>query len=199
MVPKYISYFIIKIKSYTDIEGSMMKFALAWTISLFIFANHSAASTHLASTRDESKGVYTPESILPAGIDGALMTNPYTGEQGNVRKGTVGALINNVALLNKVLPIAATPAEQQQINNLIAAVDRLIPALRFIGLFDLVPPKEWLKSEQPGRNLVAALYLRHYPAAMTPAIRKLMARIKRKTKIKSLATELEKTLVLSGN
>lgn len=177
----------------------MMKFILAWTASVFIFTNYSVASTHLASTRDESKGVYTPESILPSGIDGALVTNPYTGEQGNVRKGTIGALINNVALLNKVLPITTTPTEQQQIDNLITAVDTLIPALRLIGLFDLVPPKEWLKSDQPGRNLVVALYLRHYPAEMTPAIKKLMARIKRKTKIKPLATELEKALVLSGN
>lgn len=45
-----------------------------------------------------ANNAFTPEKMLPAGIDEAEVTNPYTGEKRKARKGTVAATINNIAL-----------------------------------------------------------------------------------------------------
>lgn len=83
--------------------------------------------------------------MLPAGIDEAEVTNPYTGEKRNARKGTVAATINNIALLNKLLlePISSA-ASEKLIKESIDEMRKLMPSLKVIGVFNIFTPEEWL-------------------------------------------------------
>ncbi len=137
--------------------------------------------------------VFTPHKILPDGIDGAISINPYTGEQGPARKGTVAATINNVALLNKVL-MAETP-DEKHIRALADAMKDLIPSLRYIGVFDFFSIEEWVaRGDQPGRVFVAVLYLQRYPKELTPALREKLETLQDQTKSPYLVREVETLL-----
>jgi hypothetical protein len=122
---------------------------------------------------------FTPESILPAGVDSAISINPYTGESGNVRKGTVAAMLNNVARLNQLLVQEETPECKQEIMKISTAINQLIPSLQIIGVFDLFEPIHWIgNGEQSGRILVLSLYFKHYPEKCTPALKEQLFKVK---------------------
>lgn len=141
------------------------------------------------------KEVFTPESILPAGVDNNISTNPYTGESGPTRKGTVAATLNNIALLNTLLSEKVSSSDSSKIQGIIEAITLLVPSLRVVGIFDLFTPEEWLSSEtQPGRVLAAVLYLQKYPQDVTPKIKKRLLQIQNQTKIKVLSESIAKTL-----
>ena len=125
-------------------------------------------------------GLFTPESVLPAGVDSTVSINPYTGESGSVRKGTVAATLNNVARLNQLLSQEETPECKREIIEISTAIDQLIPSLQFIGVFDLFEPIYWIgNGEQPGRILALALYLKHYPEKYTPALKEQLFKVKK--------------------
>lgn len=78
-----------------------------------------------------------------------------------MRKGTVAAILNNIALLNQLF---LENPEQDQIATIRKAVVNLMPSLKAIGVFDLFNPIEWLNNpKQLGRMYVAILYLKNYP------------------------------------
>ena len=111
---------------------------------------------------------FTPESILPDGMDASLSVNPYTGEAGHARKGTVAATLNNVARLNQLLLQEDTPENQEEIQAILSAIDALIPSLQAIGMFDFFEPTYWIgQGEQSGRVAVICLYFQHYPEKYT--------------------------------
>ncbi|MGD9592189.1 MAG: hypothetical protein AB7V32_06680, partial [Candidatus Berkiella sp.] len=60
----------------------------------------------------------TPEKLLPNGKDSAVFTNPYTGEKGEVRKGTIGSTILNIHQLNTLLK-NTTQANDDEISNIL--------------------------------------------------------------------------------
>ena len=122
-------------------------------------------------------GVFTPESLLPDGMDSSLSVNPYTGEALEVRKGTVAATLNNVAELNGLLHSGA----RQLIQDSEAVLTPLLASLRGVGMFHLFEPEAWIgKGEQPGRVLIAVLYLEKYPDALTPSVRKQLKSVRKK-------------------
>jgi hypothetical protein len=124
---------------------------------------------------------FTPESILPAGVDSTTSTNPYTGESGTARKGTVAATLNNVAKLNQLLSQEENAERKQEILEISNAINQLIPSLQVIGMFDLFEPSHWIGSgEQPGRILALSLYFKHYPEKYTPALKEQMLQVKGK-------------------
>lgn len=151
----------------------------------------------LAAEPSTHAEAFTPESVLPNGIDSTISTNPYTGESGETRKGTVAATLNNVALLNKLL-LAEPFTNTDKIEKLIIINTSLVPSLRVIGLFNMFSVDEWLASnEQPGRILTAVLYLQKYPKEITPAIRNRLLQIQKQTKIKMLSDAIN--LAIKGS
>ena len=124
---------------------------------------------------------FTPESILPAGVDSSISINPYTGESGNARKGTVAATLNNVARLNQLFLQEETPEQKNAIVEISNAIDQLIPSLQIVGMFDLFEPIHWIgEGEQPGRVLALLLYFKHYPEKCTPALRGRLSVVREK-------------------
>jgi hypothetical protein len=122
---------------------------------------------------------FTPESVMPAGADSTISINPYTGESGFARKGTVAATLNNVARLNQLLSQEETPELKKEIVEISTAIAQLIPSLQAIGVFDLFEPTYWIgQGEQPGRILALSLYLKHYPEKYTVALKEQLLKVK---------------------
>ncbi len=112
----------------------------------------SCASVKSSVHPHESKA-FTPAKILPAGVDSTVSTNPYTLESGEVRKGSFAATVNNVALLNKMLP-HETAQDAEDINDILASIKALLPSLRVVGMFDLFTTAEWLSTESQTRSCI---------------------------------------------
>lgn len=145
--------------------------------------------------RDLRQKIATPESVLPAGVDDTVISNPFTGESGYARKGTVGATLSNIALLNKALVETMTAEDKKYIQEVLENVRTLIPSLKVIGIFDVFNIEEWVSApSQPGRVMVALLYLQRYPDALTPGIKNHLEALEKTTKIKMLKDALSRTL-----
>lgn len=135
---------------------------------------------------------FTPESILPAGADSTISINPYTGESGNVRKGTVAATLNNVVRLNQLLSQEETPERKKEIMDISTAIAQLIPSLQIIGVFDLFEPTYWIgNGEQPGRILALSLYFKQYPEKCTPVLREQLFKVKENVSSPYLREQLD--------
>ena len=53
---------------------------LAASLSLLTITPYSAVAANSSPVQhSDGKTIFTPESILPAGVDDSLSTNPYTG------------------------------------------------------------------------------------------------------------------------
>ncbi len=142
----------------------------------------------------------TPEVILPDGVDATISINPYTGESGLVRKGTAAATIQNIALLNQHMAKPNDPVTDQEIEKVSSEIGRLIPSLTYIGVFDFFEPIEWIgSSEQPGRVLAAALYLKQHPGEMTEEIERKIQDISTSTPSDYLRNLLQTTLVFCSS
>ncbi len=116
---------------------------------------------------------------MPAGVDSNISTNPYTGESGDTRKGTVAATLNNVARLNQLLFQEETAQIKEEIIEISGSIDQLIPSLKVIGVFDLFEPIYWIGSgEQPGRLLALSLYFKQYPEKCTPSLQAELLKVK---------------------
>jgi hypothetical protein len=159
-------------------------------ITLFFIASVSFVSAKESAPEETKTEVFTPESLLPDGVDSTISINPYTGESGPARKGTVAATLNNIALLNTKI---TSNKDEKEIQALIDTIKGIIPSLRVIGVFDLFTPEEWISSDnQPGRVLVAVLYLQQYPKEINPVIRQKLEKISSTTKFKILSQEIKK-------
>lgn len=151
------------------------------------FSSPSYATSRVGS--NDKLSVFSPESILPAGVDESISTNPYTGESGPARKGTVAATLNNVALLNAAL--LEKKEDPLRINALMEAVSTLLPSLRAIGVFDLFTPAEWLSdTTQPGRIMAALLYIERYPDKIALPLKHQLHALQQKTKIRLVAEKI---------
>jgi hypothetical protein len=128
-------------------------------------------------------GTFTPEALLPAGADSAVFVNPYTGESGNIRKGTIGATIMNTHELNQLLTNAPSKQNDALVNNIIKEHQSLLPSLKIVGMFDIFNIQEWIvdPEAQPGRCLLGLLYLKQNPKEMTPDIIKTLIILKEAT------------------
>lgn len=139
--------------------------------------------------------VFTPESILPEGVDISMSTNPYTGESGPARKGIIAATLNNIALLNGLLLEENQPGNQTKLQKIIDATSSLISSLRIVGVFDLFTIQEWLSTDtQPGRILVAIFYLKQHPQKITPEIKERLVAIQNQTRIDTLSEAIRQIL-----
>jgi hypothetical protein len=143
----------------------------------------------------EQIDLFTPENILPSGVDSTISTNPYTGESGHARKGIVAATLNNIALLNTLMSENTSSDNQLKIQKIVDAIKPLISSLRFVGIFDLFTPYEWLSTDtQPGRCLVAVLYLQQNPQNITTEIKQYLAQIQNQTKIKLFSDTIKQVM-----
>jgi len=134
---------------------------------------------------------FTPEGILPEGVDSTVSVNPFTGESGFARKGTVAATLNNVALLNSLLQKNSDAADLEEIRKITEAIEQLLPSLKVIGVFDLFTIQEWIATDyQPGRIYAALLYLKKYPECLDEAIVERLKKIKQTTSSDYLRSQI---------
>lgn len=144
----------------------------------------------------KNKYIITPEKLLADGVDSAVLTNPFTGQKSQVRKGTIAAMLSNASVLNQLLQQAEHSKEdEKQIIELCTAIKSLIPSLKTTGMFDLFTPFEWLNSkEQLGRVLIVILYLQQYPQEINSNIKTLLENIKNNNIPNVVKLELSKLL-----
>lgn len=141
-------------------------------------------------------GIFTPESVLASGVDAATSVNPYTGESAEgVRKGTVAATLNNVVLLNKIMLSSQTERNLGKYEQILGNIQSLIKSLSAIGMFHFFTIDEWLAAnDQPGRQVVALLYLQNYTSELTTARQAQLQHIQATTKSDLLRDAIKKTL-----
>lgn len=102
-----------------------------------------------------------PSDILPDGVDKTISVNPWTGEKGMVRKGTVAATLNNIFVLNSLLKEEKLNTDEIDVYK--DSMESLISSLNYVGMFDIFSVDDWLRDDlQPGKQLVAILYLKEY-------------------------------------
>jgi len=86
-----------------------------------------------------------------------------------IRKGTIGTMMKNVALIetNK------DPSKRAQILREIESdVGELVPSLKALGMFEFFTILEWLQNpKREGRVLVGLLYLQQFPDELTREVR----------------------------
>lgn len=141
----------------------------------------------------------TPEHILPAGVDTTLSVNPYTGESGQVRKGTVAATINNIAILNRLLQEPLTLQTRENIEKTVKEIQGLLSSLRMVGMFDIFSPLEWISaSSQPGRVLAIVLYMEKFPEKLTPEIKEQLGKVNDTSSSSYLSERVGKFLKMAG-
>ena len=120
-----------------------------------------------------SNAVTKPDQLLPDGIDKARVTNPYTGESGCVRKGTIASAISNIHHLNQLL----IDKEKLDINHItiiktVKEIQKHINALNYTGLFNVITPEELIKDHsQPGKVIMGILYFKTFPEKMDNKIK----------------------------
>jgi hypothetical protein len=142
----------------------------------------------MASNANASEAI-TPEKVLPDGVDSATVMNPFTGEKGFSRKGTVAATIQNIAALNKLFANKPSKENDKDIENIMAEIKRLVPFLRVIGVFDMFNVDEWLDnthSTQWGRIVCALLYIEQYPELLNDARKKQILILKASSPSKAI-------------
>lgn len=90
-----------------------------------------------------------------------------------VRKGTIFTTVMNARLFDQLITEEASEEKIQKINAVVHDINELIPSLDSMGMFDFFTPIEWLQDgeKQPGRALVALLYLQANPAKLKDNVR----------------------------
>lgn len=105
----------------------------------------------------------TPEQLLADGQD-------QINQNGlNVRKGSIKALIDNVAELNLHL---TDQGNSEKAKKAIADLYESMPVQKELRVFEMFPPTEWVTNkDQPGKVMAGVLYLQHYPTELTPLLK----------------------------
>ena len=144
----------------------------------------------------------SPEQILPQGIDSAEIANPFTGEKGNVRKGTIGATINNIAKLNKLFESNNANLEKNsEFQAAINDIKQLIPSLKILGMFDLFTLDQYLsinKTKQWGRVICGLLYYQQYPVELNNEIISQLKDLKKASAPKFVEDKIDELIVVSS-
>ena len=177
-------------------DKKLEKIMRKYISALFLTMLGYSTAVLAAPTDVKTDTVSTPEKLLPAGVDVTEAVNPYTGEKGTARKGTVAATVSNIAILNQLLLAEPADSDNAKIDEFAEAIKKLLPSLRVVGMFDFFTVAEWLEHDelQPGRTLVAVYYLHQYPQEITADIKRQLKSIgdkvsthqKIKTAIKNL-------------
>lgn len=119
-------------------------------------------SSLMISTSNQTLAI-TPEQLLADGQD-HIAQNGITA-----RKGSIKALIDNVAELNLHLTDQKNP---EKAKKAIADLFESMPTQKELKVFEMFPPAEWIANKDyPGKVMAGVLYLQHYPAELTPAIK----------------------------
>lgn len=90
-----------------------------------------------------------------------------------VRKGTIFTTVMNARLFDQLIKEEHSEEKQQKIDAVVHDINELIPSLDSMGMFEFFHPIEWLQDgeKQPGRALVALLYLKMNSKHMEDNIR----------------------------
>lgn len=141
---------------------------IVW-LNVALLALSQSAFSQNAPTSLDAVG---PRDVLPDGIDASGVINPFTGEKGFARKGSIFSFYKNIASLDQLLVLPSSEEVHKKIKNITSAIQGNMTALKALGLFDLFSPTEWLAStEHPGRVFAALQYLKSYPHLLTQEIR----------------------------
>ncbi|MBA8734534.1 DUF7709 family protein [Chromobacterium violaceum] len=78
--------------------------------------------------------------------DGETLPAVKLRDGSTVQTGTVATMLVNIAAYNR--------GERGEVEN---QLELAVPTLFKVGLFDLFPPEEWTRGDNPGRKLVGEL------------------------------------------
>ncbi|MFQ3307353.1 MAG: hypothetical protein ACI8ZF_000601 [Candidatus Midichloriaceae bacterium] len=122
-----------------------------------------------------------PKDILKNDADSAVVTNPYTKEEGGARKGAISAAINNIVELNTLLESHGDSKQNKaKILNSLQVIDELIPSVKIAGMFNLFPPEMWMSDQtQLGKIAVGILYFNYYPNDRSHKVAYVLKKLKR--------------------
>jgi hypothetical protein len=127
----------------------------------------------------------TPEQILADGID-ASNTNGVV-----LRKGSIGAFINNVMYLNDHLK---QPGSSDAVLKAIKDMRDAMPVQHSQDLFKVFSINDWFESEdKPGTVMAGVLFLQQFPAHYTPEVKERLVQLSKKVH-PLLKTELTKLI-----
>jgi hypothetical protein len=141
-------------------------------------------SSLMISTSNQTFAI-TPEQLLADGQD-QINQNGRT-----VRKGSIKALIDNVAELNLQLTEQGDPAKA---HKAIADLFESMETQKELKVFEMFPPTEWIQSkDQPGKVMAGVLYLQHYPAELSSLLKSQLINIS-KSAHSLLKAEIQKLL-----
>ena len=127
--------------------------------SALILSSFAEGANASHDTQQKEKAV-SPSDVLPDGMDGKILENPFTGEKGFARKGIIVATELNSIRLTELLSMK-TPTKQDvsEFLDIMNALQKRVQSLTYTGIFDWFTPKEWMRDlDQKGRYLVAYLY-----------------------------------------
>lgn len=111
----------------------------------------------------------TPEQLLADGQD-HINQNGLT-----VRKGSIKALIDNVAELNIQL---TDKSDETKAQKAISDLFESMPTQKELKVFEMFPPTEWITNEDhPGKVMAGVLYLQHYPTELSPMLKTKLSKI----------------------
>lgn len=134
----------------------MIKVLSISLLSTTLLLNANFAQSESFAT-DGNKTI-TPSEILPKGAEGQVAKDGTF-----VRKGTIKATIDNIAILNKMFNQPANKARYDKIDESIKPIMELVPSFYALDMFKFFTVNEWLQDENnKGRILVTLLYLDKY-------------------------------------
>jgi hypothetical protein len=118
----------------------------------------------------QSVHAVTAKELFAGNSNGMTIKGTY------VRKGTIGATIENVQALDKLL---AEKGGEAEIAQLMKDQRPLGRSLYVLDLFEMQPIEGWFKdTSRQGKILVAVMTLEECPELMTPGIKARLAELK---------------------
>ncbi len=90
------------------------------------------------------------------------------------RKGSIAATLLNAAKYTDLMTHPHSADRSKEIEQIVADVTELLPALEAVGLFSFFSLEEWLNgvhSNNEGRAFVAIVYLMNYPQHLNSTLR----------------------------
>ncbi|MBN8511673.1 MAG: hypothetical protein J0L79_01395 [Rickettsiales bacterium] len=137
----------------------------------------------------DASEIKTEKTLLPDGVEAINAKNPYTGEEGLIRKGTVNSVIQNVAMLDRFFQSKGATADA--LKKFDHDIKPFMDSIWTTGIFNLFSILEWLSdSNKPGRIYMSILVLKHYPNLLTSEIHARLCFVGRETKISLLKKEI---------
>lgn len=140
---------------------------------------------------DKPKKIIREETLLPDGVEAVKAKNPFTGEEGWIRKGTVNALLNNVVLVSNFFKMQNS--DEKKLAQYTVNIAPLLDSFYTSGAFHLFSPEEWISdAKRPGRIYLALLICKHYPDFLTLDLKENFKTLLPRIEQKLLKQEIEK-------